>query len=126
MIGIEIDRHFNDDILYPSMVYEVYLVPLHSQPIKSKTMEYEDYFMEEYAVSKEEWDGMSPREKLFMEYNIEAGNEARFKMNNAIDFMSKVDENIIPKDEKKKILKKMEKAMMTFEYPFSLNLNFKV
>lgn len=126
MIGIEIDRHFNDDILYPSMIYEVYLVPLRPEQIKSKTMEYEDYFMEEYAVSKEEWDGMSPREKLFMEYNIEAGNEARFKMNNAIDFMSKVDENIIPKDEKKKILKKMEKALMEFTYPFSLNLNFKV
>lgn len=126
MIGIEIDRHFNDDILYPSMIYEVYLVPLRPEQIKSKTMEYEDYFMEEYAVSKEEWDGMSPREKLFMEYNIEAGNEARFKMNNAIDFMSKVDENIIPKDEKKKILKKMEKALETFTYPFDLKLKIEL
>lgn len=126
MIGIEIDRHFNDNILFPAMVYDVYLVPLRPEQIKSKTMEYEDYFMEEYAVSKEEWDGMSLREKLFMEYNIEVGNEVRLKMNNAIDFMSKVDENIIPKDEKKKILKKMEKALMDFTYPFNLNLNFKV
>lgn len=39
MIGIEIDRHFNDDILYPMMIYDVYLLPLHRQPIKSKTME---------------------------------------------------------------------------------------
>lgn len=122
MIGIEIDRHFNDDIMYPSMVYEVYLVPLHRQQIKSKTMEYEDYLMEEYCISREEWDTMSDREKLAVEYNIEVGNEARFKMNNAIDFMSKVDENIIPKDEKKKILKKMEKALETFTYPFDLKL----
>lgn len=126
MIGIEIERHFNNDVLFPAMVYDVYLVPLRPEPIKSNTMEYEDYLMEEYCISKEEWSEMSDREKLAVEYNIEVGNEARFKMNNAIDFMSKVDENIIPKDEKKKILKKMEKALETFTYPFSLNLNFKV
>lgn len=122
MIGIEIDRHFNDDILFPAMVYDVYLVPLHRQQNKSKTMEYEDYLMEEYCISKEEWATMSDREKLAVEYNIEVGNEARFKMNNAIDFMAKVDENIIQKDEKKKILKKMEKALETFTYPFDLKL----
>lgn len=86
-------------------------------------MEYEDYFMEEYAVSKEEWDGMSAREKLFMEYNIEAGNETRYRINEAMAFMEKVDETIIPKDEKNKILKKMEKALETFTYPFTLNVS---
>ena len=126
MIGIEIDRHFNGDILYPMMVYEVYLVPLRTEPIKSKNMEYEDYLMEEYEISKEEWDEMSDREKLAVEYNLEAGNQVRSSMYDAMNFMEKVDENIIPKDEKKKILNKMEKAMMTFEYPFDLKLNRKI
>lgn len=126
MLEFEITSHYNDDIMFPAMVYEVYLVHLHRQPIKSKTMEYEDYLMEEYAISKEEWAEMSDREKLMCEYNIEVGNKVRSSMYDAINFIDKVDENIIPKDEKKKILNKMEKAMMTFEYPFSLNLDVKV
>lgn len=86
-------------------------------------MEYEDYLMEEYCISKEEWATMSDREKLAVEYNIEVGNETRFRINEAMAFMEKVDETIIPKDEKKKILKKMEKALETFTYPFTLNVS---
>lgn len=86
-------------------------------------MEYEEYLMEEYCISKEEWATMSDREKLAFEYNIEVGNETRFRINDAIDFIEKIDESIIPKDEKKKIIKKMEKALETFTYPFTLNVS---
>ena len=82
-------------------------------------MEYEDF-----GISREEFDTMSPREKLMFEYNI-IFNQTRWKINDAIKFIENVDENIIPKDEKKKIMKKMEKAAMDLEYPFDLKLNKK-
>lgn len=81
-------------------------------------MEYEDYIIEECGLTREEWEQSSPRQKLAYEYCVEVGNEVRGRINDAIDFMENVDESIIPRNEKKKILNKMEKALETFSYPF--------
>lgn len=123
MIEVEIAKKFNDDIFFPMDIYTI-SVNLRPKPI-SKKMEYEDSILEEYGITREEWEQSSPRQKLFFNYNLEIGNELRWNMDKAIKFIDKVDENIIPDDEKKKILKKMEKALMVFTYPFSLQLEAK-
>lgn len=123
MIELKIAKKFNDDIFFPMDIYTI-SVNLRPKPI-SKKMEYEDSILEEYGITREEWEQSSPRQKLFFNYNFEIGNELRWNMDKAIKFIDNVDENIIPDDEKKKILKKMEKAMMVFEYPFDLKLNRK-
>lgn len=122
-LDIEITKKFNDDIFFPMDIYTI-SVNLRPKPI-SKKMEYEDSILEEYGITREEWEQSSPRQKLFFNYNLEIGNELRWNMDKAIKFIDKVDENIIPDDEKKKILKKMEKALMAFTYPFSLQLEAK-
>ena len=120
---IDVTKEFNGDVMFPMDIYkiDVYLRP---KPI-SKKMEYEDSILEEYGITREEWEQSSPRQKLFFNYNFEIGNELRWNMDKAIKFIDNVDENIIPDDEKKKILKKMEKALMAFTYPFSLQLEAK-
>ena len=113
MIGIEIERHFNDDIFFPSMVYDIYLVPLHSQPIKSKTML-------DLELKKEDLEKMPPRLRAYTEYKLDVGNKTIYKMYDALNYMKNVDENAIPKEEKKKILRKMKKAIELFEMPFEV------
>lgn len=122
-LDIEITKKFNDDIFFPMDIYTI-SVNLRPKPI-SKKMEYEDSMLEEYGITREEWEKSSPRQKLFFDYNLEIGNELRWDMDKAIKFIDKADENIIPDDEKKMILKKMEKALMAFTYPFSLQLEAK-
>lgn len=119
MIELNIERHFNEDILFPSMVYtiDVYLRP---KPIKSKDMysDYESNYLEDYQITKEDWEAMPPKEKFLYYYYDEIGETTRDMLEGCYGMILEADETIFSEEEKNEILSKFDNAISMVSLPF--------
>ena len=121
MIEIEITKRFNDDIFFPMDIYtiDVYLRP---EPIKSKDMysDYESNYLEDYQITKEDWEAMPPREKFLYYYYDEIGDITRDMLKGCYGTILEADETIFSEDEKNEILSKFDNAISMVSLPFDI------
>ena len=121
MIELKIAKKFNDDIMFPMDVYtiDVYLRP---EPIKNKNMysDYESNYLEDYQITKEDWESMSPREKFLYYYYDEIGETTRDMLKGCYGMIFEADETIFSEEEKNEILSKFDNAISMVSLPFEI------